>query len=329
MTESQAPIVWEAELPLFSRRMVAQWSMAMAVTAAVMALILGTVFVAQQEWDAIRPMLLMISLITAALWGLGFVIMAVVFRGRYRVRYTLSSKRLVCDTVDRAARTANRMAIVAGALARSPQALGAGLIGVSRESESVSWKGAFRARYEPETRSIYLRNAWRTLMWVQCTPNNYATVAAAIGQFMSQHKTTDRSGGKSPLPAYLGRTALAVSACIPLFPLAESFHTGLFIPILILCFALATVWMINLFGWVVIGGLLAQSGLLMASLLETRESFFHRGEFYRAYEVLGGDDLNLMLVASVGAVILIRLSVQALRGRWLAALIAGFQDMGD
>jgi hypothetical protein len=28
-------------------------------------------------------------------------------------------------------------------------------------------------------------------------------------------------------------------------------------------------------------------------------------------------------------VILIRLSVQALRGRWLAALIAGFQDMGD
>jgi hypothetical protein len=86
--------------------------------------------------------------------------------------------------------------------------------------------------------------------------------------------------------------------------------------------------MVNLFGWVVIGGLLAQAGLLAASLLETRESYFHRGEFYRAYETLGSDDIGLMLAAGAGAAVLIWLSTQALRGRWLAALLAGFQDMG-
>lgn len=325
---TDAPLTWETDLPLFSRRMLSQWSLAMLATALVMLVILGTVFAAQGELDALMPMLAMISAVTGGLWLLGLIIMAVLFRGKFRVRYTLTDQELRYETIDTKAKAANRLAVIAGVLARSPQALGAGLITQSQETMAVRWTGAFRAEFDLEHQHIALRNEWRALMWVQCTPENYAEVAAAIERHMARRKTAGRVARKSPLPAYLGRSALVVLACLPLFPLADEFDAGLFLPIFILCFGLATVWLINLFGWAVLGGLLVLAGLVVADLLEARESYFDKGIFYRAYEVLGGDDIQLLLVAGLGAAVLVWLSAAALRGRWLAALMDGYKDMG-
>jgi hypothetical protein len=321
-------MTWETDLPLLSRRMLGQWTWAMLATALVMFLILGTVFAAMGEWDSLLPMLGISVAAAAGLWLLGLVIMVVLFRGKYRVRYTLSDKGIRCETIDTVAKKANRLAIVVGVLARSPQAAGAGLIALSRETEEVQWSGAFRAVHDPARHFITLRNAWRGLMWVQCTADNYAQVAAAVDSHMRRRRTAARLSGKSPLPAYLGRTALVLAASFPLFPLAEEFDTGLFLPIFILCFALATVWLINLFGWVVIGGLAVQAVLVVVDQFELRESYFNKGEFYRAWEVLGSEDIGLLLVAGVGAGLLVWLSLQAIRERWLAALLQGYQDMG-
>jgi hypothetical protein len=328
MTAKHPPIVWEIDLPLLSRRMMAQWAYAMLATFAVMVLILGTIFAAQGEWDALPPTLMMAAAVTAGLWLLGVLIMALLFRGKFRVRYSLDDRELRYQVVERKARIANRLAIVAGVLARSPQALGAGLIARSQETMAVRWDGAFRAVHDPARHHITLRNAWRALFWVQCTPENYAEVAAAIERNMTREQTARRVDTRSPLPAYLGRTALVVLACLPLFPLAEEYDTGLFMPIFILYFALATVWLVNLFGWVVLGGLAVQAGLVAADMLRLRESFFTRGETYRGYEVLGPADFELLLLAGIGTGILVWLSLWALRGRWLAALLDGYKDMG-
>lgn len=321
-------VVWETDLPLFSRQMMGQWAMAMVITAVVILVIMATIFGAQGEWDSFLPLMTMIAAVTAGLWLLGLLIMAVLFRGRFRVRYTLTDKGLRYETIDKVAKTSNRAAIVVGILARSPRTLGAGLIATSQETMAVRWTGSFRAKFDPARRHISLHNAWRPLMWVQCTPENYAAVAAAIEGYMAHGKTAQRGGGKSPLPAYLGRTALVVLGCLPLFGLADEYDTGLFMPIFILCFGLATVWMINLFGWVVLGGLLVQAGLVVADMLRSRESYFFKGETYRGYEVLGTEDYQLLLVAGLGAGILIWLSLAALRGRWLSALLEGYKDMG-
>lgn len=321
-------LIWETDLPLLSRRMLGQWTGAMLATALVMFLILGLVFGAQGEWDAFPMLLAIIAGVVAGLWLLGLLVMALLFRGKYHVRYTLSGKGIRCDAIDAIGKKANRAAIVVGVLARSPQLLGAGLIATSRESEEANWNGAFKAVYEPDKHLVVLRNAWRSLLWVQCTPENYASVAETLRSHMSRRKTEQRARGKSPLPAYLGRTALVLAASFPLFPLAEEFDTGLFLPIFILCFALATVWLINLFGWVVIGGLIVQAVGVLLDQMEMRESFFHKGEFYRAWEVLGSDDISLLLVAGLGAAALVWISWSALKGRWLAALLQGYQDMG-
>ena len=46
------------------------------------------------------------------------------------------------------------------------------------------------------------------------------------------------------------------------------------------------------------------------------------------YEVLDGGDVTLLFLSACGCAVLIRLSVRAVRGRWLAALIQGADDMG-
>jgi uncharacterized membrane protein YecN with MAPEG domain len=325
---SRDEISWEADLPLLSRQMLRQWTLAMLATAAVMMALLGTLFAAQQEWDTLVPMATMVGAVTGGLWLLGIAVMVVVFRGKYRVRYTVSDRGVRCDTIDRTARAASRIAVVAGVLGRRPQVAGAGLLSLSRESEEANWSGAFRMALDEPRHSITLRGSWRTLLWVQCTPENFAAVKSAIAGHMAAHQTAGRVSRSSPVPRYLGRSLIVVASSVPLLAAAGEFDTGLLVPIVTLCFALATVWLINVFGWVVLGGLVVQAAQLLLVELEVRRSIFGRGETYRAYEVLGGDDLTLLMLAGIGAAALALLSVRALKGRWLAALLEGGVEMG-
>lgn len=326
--ERHPPLVWESDLRLFSRRMLVQWTLVMALSALVMFVIVGTAFAASGDWEDLLPLAAIALSVCGGLWLLGLAVMAVVFRGRVRMRYTLSDKALRCETVDRRARAGNRLAVVVGVLARSPQTVGAGLIAQSQETMEVRWSGAFCADFDARRNTVSLRNAWRTLMLVQCNADNYAEVAAAIARNMARRHTAARVAKRSPVPAYLLRTLLIIVGTLPLFPLAEEYDTGLFLPIFILCFGLATVWMINLFGWVVMAGLVVQALLVVADMFTERASVLSRGESYYGFEVLGPEDFSLLLLAGAGAALLVRLSRDAVRGRWLAALLDGYKDMG-
>ena len=61
--------------------------------------------------------------------------------------------------------------------------------------------------------------------------------------------------------------------------------------------------------------------------MEVRESMFEPGRVYRAWEVLGGDDISLLVISGAGALALGWMSWRAVRGRWMAALVQGFEDM--
>jgi len=329
MRDEHPSLVWETALPLFSRTMLTQWTLALTATTAFMAFLLGTLFAAQGDWKALFQMAVMTASIGSGLWLFGMLVMAILFRGRYTVRYTLSQQGLRCDTLDPTAKSSNRIAIALGILLGRSPLLGAGIIGVSRESEMVRWSGAFQARFDARRHSILLRNGWRTLLWVQCTPENYAAVAQHVRHRMQRNGSADRLAKHSPVPAYLGRSLLVLLACMPLIPLAEEFDVVLLLPIITLCFALAMVWLINLFAWVVLGSLGLQIALVIVAQFEHRQSFIRPGHFYRAYEVLNERDLELFLLAGIGIAILLWLCYGALRGRWLAALISDQSDRGD
>ena len=318
---------WETVLPLFGVTMQRQWAGAMLATAVVVCLIPGIVFVVQGEWDALLPVGAAVAACTAGLWLFGLLVMALLFRGNIRVRFTLSGSGLRCELLDKVARGSHRAALVLGTLGGRGQLVGSGLMGMSRETEQVSWSGAFRARFDDRRHSILFRNGWRTLLWVQCTADNYAQVRAEVSRHMARRGTAGRVRRGSPLPAYLGRSALAVLACLPLFAVAEAFDGSLFLPLLALCFALATVWLLSILAWVVLGSVAVLGIVLAASLFEMRDSVLFRGVRYRRWEVLDGSDWSLLALGVLGAALLTWLCVGALRGRWLAALVADADDM--
>ena len=327
MKKTSAPLAWETDLPLFSPEMLKQWTYAMLATALLMGLILGTIFAAQSEWDAFPALGLMVASVSGGLWVLGLIIMAVMFRGRFHVRYTLDDDGILLENVEPLAKKANRAAIVIGVLARKPGLVGAGLIGRSRESEAVRWQGAFTAVAKPERHLIALRNRWRTVMFVQCTAENFSAVMERVNQAMKQHKTSSRVEKTSPLPFYLRHSVLILLAAVPLFMLAEEYDLHLMAPILVLCFALATLWLINLFGWVVYAGLLYLAVGVLIDLSTERQSMFSPGETYTGFEVIGGDESTILLLSVLGAGYLAWLAWRALHGGYLALLVRDQSDM--
>ena len=313
--------MWEADLPLLTRAMFMQWTGAMLATAVVMLLILVPIFATQGEWDAL-PGLLGITLAGAGgLWLLGFLIMALLFRGRMRVRYTLRDKGILQETIDRTARGANRLAIVAGVLARDPRVLGSGLIAKSREAEAIEWTMVARADDDTGRHFITLRNSWRALMWVQCTPENHGQVLAHIKWALAANPPGSEATRPSPLPRYLLHSLLIVAACVPLFMLVEEFDLDLFVALLVLCFALATLWLIPLFGWVVLAGLGWMVFELSLNLTAERPSYLFPARTIRTLDILTDNDLALLLLAALGAAYLVWLSLRAVRGRLMSMLI--------
>jgi hypothetical protein len=246
------------------------------------------------------------------------------------VRYTLSASGLLLETTSRAAKVSNRAAIVVGVLSGKPGVAGSGLLAASQETQEVKWRGAFRAVYRPGSHMILLKGAWRTLMLVQCTPENYAEVAEKVAGYVKRRGAEKRVAAQaSPLPGYLLRSVATVIACVPLFLLADEYHLDLFMPIFILCFALATVWLLPVLAWAVLGGLAAYAVEFAVAMLEERTSMFEPGQTYLRFEVLSGDDWAFLgVVVGAGVAWLVWLSVSALRGRVGSALSSDQTDMG-
>jgi hypothetical protein len=321
MTDSDTPLVWDAELRLLTGRYLLTWTVVMLASALVMITILGTIFVAEREWDALPMVFVITGLTTAGLWVFGLLVMALVLRGRVRVRYRIDEHGICMQTIDRVVSGAARVATVVGVLAGKPGLAGAGLLARSRESEAVRWRGGFRAVADPDRLHITLRNRWRPLMYIQCTPESYAVAEARIAAEMQRHGTAARTSARSPLPWYLGQTVWLILACLPILMLVESHDIHLLPPILVMCFALATLWLINLFGWVVLAGLAVITGNLFYELLLPRDSYFRRGETFTFFETAGSEDWAAFGLAALGVAWLTRLSIRALRGRYLALLI--------
>lgn len=319
-------LIWDSELRLFSPEMLKSWAIAMVATWLVMMLILGITFTAQGEAEDLPAIALVLLAVTAGLGVSGLLVMLLLFRGGYPVRYTVSGEGVRMETLSQVAKRSNRLAIVLGALSGKPGLLGAGLVAQTRETEAVAWQGAFRLEPRPRRQLIVLKGSWRSLMLVQCREDNYEEVLARMRQEMRAHHTTERVPGRSPLPAYVRRTVLVALASWPIFAVHTEYDVDIFLPLLMFCFALATVWLIPLFAWVVLGSLGLIAFTVAAQLLEETPSYIRPGQTFTLLQVMSTEDWLLLGLAGLGAATLVWLSLGALRGRIHTALIA---DQGE
>ena len=220
-------------------------------SAGLVALLLSLLLATSGEVEQI-PMVIAGSVVLA---GVLLLASGLLFGGHMRFRYWVDGRGVRVTLVDRRARAVNRITAVAGLLAGKPGAAGTGLIAMSQEETALGWDRAFRAVVDERRRTITFRNAWRRLVVVHVTPDLWPAVVERVRAQMAAAGPDARSSGRtSPLPRVLGLSVAAVVASLACFPLADAFDADLFLLILVLCFAVAMIWLVSLFAWVVFGG---------------------------------------------------------------------------
>ncbi len=247
-------VSWEADVPLVTNPLVLK-QLALVATASglFMGLLLTFISVTTGDFEAV-PMMLLISLLAAAGLGVGFFLIALVFFGNLiHVRFTVDEEGVSWQAADRRARVMNRLAMVAGVLGGSPQAAGAGALAGSRENGLVRWSELSRVSCDPGHFMITLHSSWRPVGMLICPPEAWDQVLDYVRARVAPGPAAPQKGSR-PLGRALLRTGLVLLAAAPLFTLSTyPFDLDLLLPLILMLFALATAWLIPLFGWVVMG----------------------------------------------------------------------------
>jgi len=108
-----------------------------------------------------------LALCMAAVAALFAFVELVVFRNRMAVRYALDDKGIAYES-GRPARTAQKIGLVIGALARSPLLVGGSLLASSTNALTVRWRDVKKVTLFPARRVITLSNSWRPVLRVYC-----------------------------------------------------------------------------------------------------------------------------------------------------------------
>jgi hypothetical protein len=310
--DANAALSWESDVSLLTNPLIVrQMALVVGGGGAIMATLLSFIFAATGEWEAIPPILAVAALVTVGLAVLMLTVTLVVFGGRIRVRYHVDRDGVTWETIDRRALRANRLAILAGILGRSPGVAGAGMLAQARSIEFVAWDDVHAADVDARRRSVTLRDAWRPVMLIVADAASFEALRDRVAAHLAKRPPTARR--RSPLVPALARTLFIFLAHAPLFTLSTWawYDFDLFLPIFSLAFALATAWLIPLFGYVMLPAL----ALLAVQVLAA-------GPLSGAFRP-DPDELALLTLTLAGLVSLAIFAWRAVRGRVLPPLLAG------
>lgn len=324
-----AGLHWAIDVPVVTHPlMLLNYVKLFGLTAILMGLFMSFLMVVTGSPDAIPAMWMMAGGICAALLVVGLLGMALIYGNRMRMTFALDQEKAVAEIVDRRNKAVSVAAIVLGVLARKPAAVGAGLISATDTRRSAAWRALVSARFYPQFHAISLRNSWRTVVILFCTPANYEHASAFVRDAMAR-KPSRESARRNPLPMLLLHTCLTVLATLPFFLLDYPFKTDLFAAIFTLCFALASLWIVPVLSYATLLGLAALFWQIGASATVVRRSSLDPARLYRAFEMMSADDWIQLALCGIGAAYLVWLSVGLLRGRIVAGLAGDMAALED
>ncbi|MCP5366409.1 MAG: hypothetical protein H6907_16980 [Hyphomicrobiales bacterium] len=174
-------LVWEVDIPLATNPLIlGAWAKALAATLVLCLAITVPVFLFADAAQVLPRLAGILILGILGLGILGIVIMAAVFGNRFRARFTLDDRGILYEGIDSRARALARLTVVAGSLGGNPRTAGAGMLAMAGETVGLSWDDVRAVRAHPRRRALVLRNAWRDVLHVYCTADNYDRVRARI-----------------------------------------------------------------------------------------------------------------------------------------------------
>lgn len=325
--DAKNSISWEIDIPLATNPFILRDLVKLfAITFFIMFTLFSLIFFTMGEIESIIPMMKVFLVVLGVLMVFFWLIMAVFFGNRFSMRFILTDKTVGYETISRKAKVANRLAIILGLLTGKARLAGTGLIATTTENLEIPWNGIVKITEYPTRRAIALSNSWRTMMIIYCHKDNYEKVLEYIKNQTSQHNNIVGSSvkRKSPLLRALLYSFLVIVAVYPLLTAPYPFEISLLIILLIIGFSMATIWLVPIFGYVVITLVLLTAGIIVsiAFKLETSELF---GYTYRNYENFYPEDWAFLGMAVLGMSYLVWLSISAIKGKVTSMLMGDYE----
>ncbi len=296
-----ARLEWTHDLALLSDPLIMGGLLKMyALTYVLMSSILGVVLIGQGDWEDWLALLPMLLAVVGGLYLLSVLVILLGFRNHLEAHFVLDQQQAFNAMRSPSLERVTPYAFWLSWLIGKPR-LGRKLRNAAYQSKSIEWTQVARVRYDPQRSRISLHNRWRLLLMLYCPPARYAEIAAFVAAQQAAADAPARLAQPSPLPRALWRSALIMLACFGPFVLPYPFKLDPFIPIFLLCFGLATVWILSLLGYAVLVGVIWSYGELTYTALRShalRLPFETQPTAYRGFELLYGDEwLALALCA--------------------------------
>lgn len=241
-------MTWDVKIPLITNPMIMLDTVKVfGIAFLIIALLFFIIFGMQGEMETLLPMLGMFAIIFGGLMILSMLIMVIVFGNKFHCRFTISPEGILFENVDKRSKFLNRAAIGTGFLAGSASTMGAGLTAQASEAIGIEWQNIARADFNPKRRTISIANTWRKVMIVYCSSDNWQEVSSTVKEYLENTRRPEAQSAKrrSPLPKLFLLTIAVIIATLPLFGMPYPFEIDLFVPIFLLCFAAASIWLIR------------------------------------------------------------------------------------
>jgi hypothetical protein len=290
---------------------------AFGITYLLIAVLMGVVFLGRGQWREWLALMQVFLYVIGGLLVFSLLIMLVLFRNRMDARFVLDRRKAFCEMRSASLQRAVPYARWLGLLIGKPR-LGGKLRQAAYQGMEADWPLVAEARYDERRCQIVLRNRWRNLLVLYCPPPRYAEIAAFVQARLAAAHPPGEVRQASPLPRALWRSALIVLACMGLFALPYPFEQDIFMLIFLLCFGIATVWIVSLLGYAVLFGVLWSVGEILHTGLRFREAslvFADMPRRYRGFDSLYGDEWLQLAVCLAGLAYLAWDAWRAVRGK--------------
>jgi len=326
-----AVLAWDYAFPLLTNRFVLlDFAKLLFFTYLIIVVLMGSIFLIRGQAEDLPPVLLMFAYCLAGLAVLFALIMLVFFLNRCPTHFEVGPEGVLAQMTSGRAKTANRVAVIAGLLAGSASTAGAGLLARSQEEISIAWADVYRVTEYPRQGVITLSNSWRTVIRLYCTPADYDAVATAVREYAARgakrRQAAQATAAPSPVPRLLWLTLPTVLAGLLVFanPI-ECEPAGLLAAPLV--GGLLVLWMACASRLLAVLTLGAEAGLAyvvirQGSVLRSWMTPQDLGgqpvpEFlkYTKFKLLDGGEQLRMALAILGLLWIAYLCIQSLRGR--------------
>jgi hypothetical protein len=315
---STAQLEWEHPLYLLQDRLImGSLFKAFVLVYLIMGSLLGLIMVGQGEWRDWLGLMEVFFYVVAALWFSSLIIMLILYRNRMEARFILNQRRVFCEMrsthLQRAVPYVDGLSKILG----KPE-INSNMRDAAAQSIETSWSLITQALYDRNHARIVLRNRWRTVLVLYCPPTRYAEIADFVQKRLHEAHPIGVAHRASPLPQMLLRSLLLIGACMTIFALPYPFEQDVFIPIYLLCFSIATAWIISLLGYAVLVGVGWSVGEILYIGFKFRDAtlvFSGMPSRYRGFDMLYGEEWLALALCIVGLSYLAWDAWRALRGK--------------